>query len=100
VNVTSSRALGTTYTNNTGRPIFVLVALNGNSGSTTDYSASTIVNGVGIMTSYSSGAYNNPHGGNAGMTISFIVPTNATYMIVTSQIWGVNGSIVTWFELS
>lgn len=32
-----TRSLGTTYTNSTGRPIFVAVALNGNSGSTSSF---------------------------------------------------------------
>jgi len=95
-----SRSLGTTYTNSTGRPIFVLVSLNGNAGSTTSFLARGYVNDVQIWLSYASGSYNPPVAGYAVTTVYLIVPAGSTYRITTEQIWGANGYIASWAELS
>ena len=75
--VTASRSTNTTYTNNTGKPIMVMLRIiTGGAGAT--------VGGVTIM-DFSSANLNTATNGN------FIVPTGATY--------SVTGSINKWFEL-
>lgn len=73
-NVTSSRSVGVTYTNNTGKPIMVLVNLSGK--------GLAIVGGVTIKTSRIDDEGD----------FSFIVPPNTTYKCT--------GSIISWAELS
>ena len=81
-NVKLSRALGTTYTNSTGKPISVMV------GIVNAAQVSWTVDGVLIGTNGDSGGYNN--------VITFIVPAGATYTGTT-----VSGtpSVQTWVEL-
>ncbi len=79
--VTSSRSLGTTYTNNTGKPILVMVVAN---PLFQGQSVSIDVNGTNIVTaSLFSNAY----------PISFIVPNNQTYTVTNI------GQINQWCEL-
>lgn len=83
-NMTSSRSLGTTYTNSTGRPIIVMYGVIANSVARTNQEA--IVNGnikVAQCASY---------GGDPGTGMTFIVPAGSTYYIsshggVTSYFW-------------
>lgn len=80
--VTSSRALGTNYTNNTGRPIQVIVSTVAN---TSAPATSVTVSGVVIATAQGSESYYQ------GVPISFIVPNGAVY--------SVSGSMSKWVEL-
>lgn len=77
-NVTSARSPGATYTNNTGRPIQVLINANFNAGS-------LVIGGV-VIPINDSDFYAQP---------SFIVPNGSTYRVNI----GAGGSILTWAEL-
>ena len=79
--VTASRASGTTYTNTTGRPIFVVVS---QSSSTTNYSIQ--VNGVNIN-SFTSAGYST--------ACSAVVPSGATYKLTGGSL----ASPIGWAEL-
>ena len=79
-NVTSSRALSTTYTNSTGKPIFCNLVIN-TSGSG---SYGVVVGGVTV---YSVGSYS---GGS--VPVSFVVPSGATYSATGT-------ALVSWVEL-
>ena len=80
-NVAASRAFATTYTNSTGRPIFVYVQSTGASSSMTATVAGVIVAGANTTSTAS--------------VVYFIVPSGATYVV--AQVGGV--SIVRWAEL-
>lgn len=80
--VTASRALSTTYTNSTGRPIFVSVSGSVNSAA----EMSVLVNGVQV------GKQTSP--GGSVMCITAIVPPGATYRVQIGS-----GSLQTWFEM-
>ena len=86
-NVTASRALGTTYTNSTGRPIFVMVAasnnVNASWGLITPVVAGTTLPDARAIVNQSYA------------TISFIVPSGATYVLTTSG----SISLQAWAEL-
>jgi hypothetical protein len=84
-NLTSSRAIGTTYTNSTGKPILVNITLNTGSSSATTFTAGGVI--VGSISI-------NVSGGLAGQ--SFIVPNGSTYFATNTA--GAN-SINTWAEL-
>jgi len=86
-NLTSSRAAGTTYTNSTGKPIFVQI---GGSQSGT-YSIFTLtVNGVVVDTwSLNLASY----GATIG-SVKAIVPNGATYLYTVTT-----GSLNNWYEL-
>ena len=77
-NVTSARSPGVTYTNNTGRPIQVLINANLNAGS-------LVIGGV-VIPINDSDFYAQP---------SFIVPNGSTYRVNL----GTSGFILTWAEL-
>lgn len=79
-NVTASRALGTTYTNSTGKPIMIRV--NKNNVANTGWSM--FVNGVVV-------AIVNGYG--TGNGASVIVPNGATYSADTVN------ALLSWFEL-
>lgn len=83
VDVTASRATNTTYTNSTGRPIWVVAAIyvTVNGGG-----IQININGSGITNNWSLFTHGNP--------CSWVVPIGATY--------GVSGScgVVWWSELS
>jgi hypothetical protein len=85
-NVTLSRASGTTYTNNTGKPIQVSVSLNGYNSDLPYLSLSISGILVSVMDSGS---------GMSGMSISGIVPNGATYVVTISLPAGE----LTWAEL-
>jgi hypothetical protein len=79
--VTVSRAIGTTYTNSTGKPI--LVSVNGVSGAT----ATLTVAGVQVARCSQST-------GGLGWQLSAVVPADATYVYNTSA-----GNLANWAEL-
>lgn len=89
-NVLASRAWSTTYTNTTGRPIFVSAAGSvGTSGAVVQLTVNGVLfpgtsDSVGGNTGYVSGAY-------------AIVPPGGTYSLGVST--GVVGSLYTWSEL-
>ena len=88
-NLTASRALDTTYTNSTGKPIYVNVTCSNN---TTNAAANAIVNGISF------GSYWVHNGstvwlGNTG----FIVPNGATYSFSSGTSGA--GSLNNWTEL-
>lgn len=68
--VTASRAFGTIYTNSTGKPIFVSVAL----GTSQSGSISAIVGGVTIASHYFQYEPATPF-------VDFIVPNGSTYQV-------------------
>jgi len=90
-NVGSSRALGTTYTNSTGKPIQLSVTINHPAGANSEISIS--VNSVVI------GGLADTYGGNSPalkMALQHIIPAGATYAI--SIVLG-SPTIASWFEL-
>jgi hypothetical protein len=84
--VTGSRAIGTTYTNNTGRPIQVSIIVSANPNQT---NATLVVNGIAVS------RIQNQFGDRALVgTISAIVPNGVTYSVSAGS-----SSIVSWAEL-
>jgi hypothetical protein len=97
VRVTPGRVSGTTYTNNTGKPIQVIVSTNSTTagGGNTNTSVA-VVSGVTIATittAESSGFYQLP------LVHSFIVPNSGTYSITNTAGAGNTMTIVSWAEL-
>jgi hypothetical protein len=90
VNVTSNRALATTYTNSTGRPIMVAI--------TNYFSQSNAlvlnVDSFGVTAQFSS-AFNTGGGGTVGSpNLCVVIPIGATY-IVPNTFW----PFEYWWEL-
>ncbi len=85
-NVTSSRAVNTTYTNTTGRPIMVVFTPNASA----NLYGYAVVNGLNI-------AYQQftPSGGGGCAAWSFVVPSGGTYSITNTS----NLTLLSWFEL-
>ena len=82
-NVTASRALGTTYTNSTGKPILISVTVVG----ANDFGTTTLtVSGVAAASVSNSSQY--------GQTknICYVIPPSSTYSVVGSP-------IILWTEL-
>jgi hypothetical protein len=84
--VLASRAINTTYTNNTGRPIMVYVSYV-NASATSITSQQAVVDGVTIL---NSGLGNNRRG-----VMTFIVPGGSTYSVNMTG----GDSLVGWAEL-
>lgn len=84
-NVTGSRALNTTYTNTTGRPIEVVVSL---LTTTSEDSLSVIVSGITILTGDLGGDVGE------GGVFSFIVPSSSTYRLTST-----GNTLSNWAEL-
>jgi hypothetical protein len=84
--VVGSRALGTTYTNSTGKPIMVNVAAT--IINTTTITA--VVDGVTVAQENGTGASSN-----APATVSFIVPNGSTYSVSNSG----STTLTVWAEL-
>jgi hypothetical protein len=80
-NVTGSRALSTTYTNSTGKPIFVSVMAGGNS------TLQAYVNGAEIQRCVFTITSTNTN-------VAFIVPNGSTYSVTSSA-----SGIILWTEL-
>jgi hypothetical protein len=89
--VTSSRAIGTTYTNNTGKPIQVVI-LGYTNGAAGGYVLCNINSNSVPMGNYYSA------GGSYPLTGSIIVPVGATYQVAISATAG-SPSYSAWFEL-
>jgi hypothetical protein len=83
-NVTSSRSLGVTYTNTTGKPIMVYIFFRDSDDNGTP--TSFLIDGVQFVSSGGSGMKNT--------MLSFIVPNGNTYSIQTT-----NASFYNWNEL-
>ncbi|AKA60329.1 hypothetical protein P26218_26 [Rhodoferax phage P26218] len=87
-NVTGSRVLGTTYTNTTGKPIFVIGCITFGAGAGA-YNFNVAGSAVGTITgSQANGAL---------PTIGGIVPTGASYSISFAS--GTAGTLTSWTEL-
>jgi hypothetical protein len=81
-----TRAIGTTYTNSTGKPIMVAITVTCNAGNTVQ---GLTINGVAVY----AGAVNVL---GAGAGFALIVPNGATYVTLTN---GGTLTLVTWVEL-
>jgi len=85
-----SRADGTTYTNSTGKPIFVSLTVYSNETATVG-TGSVVVGGVTITTGLVGAGFTH----NMFYQTAFIVPNGSTYQVNI----GSGGSIVGWAEL-
>lgn len=83
-NLTSSRALGTTYTNTTGKPIQIAISVESVG---TDSIIFISINSVVVIQQTVRGPYNE------GASASVIVPNGATYSASGGQV------LLRWFEL-
>lgn len=86
-NVTASRAVGTTYTNTTGRPIFVSVYF-----AAMDPGREVLLTVAGQQVS--TGQSSNTHD---RVTISALVPAGATYAVTAR--FGSTQTLLHWYEL-
>lgn len=77
--VTASRALNTTYTNSSGKPI--QVSLYASSGTTTGNTISLSVGGVVIASASSPSSGISGSIGQSNLPITVIVPSGATYIV-------------------
>lgn len=84
--LTSSRAIGTTYTNSTGRPIMVAAVFTNNS---TNQTMGFTVSGVNVV-------FDQMAGVNTGGGGTIIIPNGATYVAYTSA---GTLTLVSWSEL-
>jgi len=84
--VTASRANGTSYTNSTGAPIFVMISGDDNTGQA-----------LNLVVTVDSVALPAQSGSPAGSTtaFTFIVPIGKTY----SATWNASASVSAWYEL-
>ena len=87
-NMTNSRRFNTIYTNNTGRPLFVVISLN----NVNDRTFSITINGVRVP--FLGGSIGS---GTIDITIgNFIVPVGGTYQLQ----FGIPVPIISWYELT
>lgn len=84
-NVTASRAIGTTYTNSTGKPIFVEVQLQLASGQGMNFQK----NGANVQ------AFGNGGSGSGGFTTASIIPAGYTYGVTATP----GATMIGWYEL-
>jgi hypothetical protein len=90
--VTASRALGTTYTNSTGRPIMFSVSATGNGG----FIQAVLIGQISGVTVITNGANSGTAGGATYASFTLIVPSGSSYNATNG-----NGcTLQTWFELS
>lgn len=82
LNVTSSRTAGVTYTNTTGKPIYVYIVVRDAGGQ----GYTVTINGISIDYVNMTGAFDIPH--------SFIIPAGATYRVIPNS-----NTISKWLEL-
>ncbi len=88
-----TRAIGTTYTNSTGRSIVVTITLDGSGpGARHDFS----INGTVVCKSYATDYYSAVAATTHYQVITMIVPNGATYLLSTGS--GTT-SIAQWQEL-
>jgi hypothetical protein len=90
-NVTSSRALGTIYTNSTGKPIMIAVSATGNGG----FIQAILIGQINSVTIITNGANSGTAGGATYASFTLIVPNGATYNASN----GGGCTLQTWFEL-
>ena len=90
-NVTSSRALGTTYTNSSGKPIQVNAWTTANGSPTGNTDITITVSGTAVAFNSS---YHGTAAGNWSPFVSAIVPVGATYTVTADTY-----SSFTWMEL-
>ena len=88
--VTAIRALSTTYTNTTGRPIHVSVNLNPDTGATSPYAALN-VDGNPIAQGKAS-----VESGQVYLNVYSIVPPGSTYGVVSST--GTGAAVIRWWR--
>ena len=86
--VTAIRALGTTYTNTTGKPIFVVVSGNPSNSPET---LSLIIDGIVVWDQNIDG-----ENSDTNVVVSGVVPHNSAYAVSTN---GNNTTISRWVEL-
>ena len=84
---TGSRSSGVTYTNNTGKPIMISVIASGRDATVTIYVGSVLV-------ATQTDIYDGPANASTGSTI---VPSGATYRVISTNKYGVN--VTSWSEL-
>ena len=94
-NVTSERSLGTTYTNSTGRFIFVMVRVTSNTvgTGTAAESISGYINGTPVVGGQWASGTNQSYGG-----LSMMVPNGATYEVAWDTTPG-GATLNAWFEI-
>lgn len=85
-NVAASRAMGTIYTNSTGKPIFVIISPN---------ASANLIGTLEINGSNAGFIQFTPSGGGGGCSISFMVPDGSTYKMVNNANFGIQF----WWEL-
>ena len=84
-NLTSSRAINTTYTNSTNKPIFVAVTMTTGTSSDSRWEVGGVTNPGGVYTNSSNGRNN----------LSTVVPSGDTYKLVVNG----NGTLSGWMEV-
>src|SRR5574340_137467 len=90
--VTGSRSSGSTYTNNTGRPLFISGWATSTAGSAQTMSAKITIAGVDVF-------LNENYSVNTSSDVAFfgVVPPGATYVVTSAGTVG--ASLTKWFEL-
>ena len=91
-NLTSSRSLGSTYINNTGKPIELCVSVNNTFAGVSAEFCTLYINDFQLP--FSGGGFN-VAGANKTATVTFTIPNGSSYR-VTSQ---TGGTLVNWTEL-
>jgi hypothetical protein len=86
VNETGSRALGTSYTNDTGGAIFVMITAT----SSTESALSAVVEGTALPSGTGSAT------AGIGLSTEFVVPAGDTY---SAQVTSGTGTLDAWYEL-
>lgn len=89
-NVTASRAMGTTYYNTTGKPIYVSVNVSGTVANSTVYLSITVNGVLQDQCGYIAGT----PAANFGVAAHAIVPPGASYVVGSTQ-----ASLASWTEL-
>ena len=89
-NVGASRVLGTTYTNSTGRPIFICVVVG--AGTFINCLATLTING---LTCTNFGCNSGTAGGACYPVITAVIPVGGTYAVSNAN----SAVLQSWFEL-
>jgi hypothetical protein len=93
--LTASRALDTTYTNSTGRPISIVVTANGYNGGSRSWVFLT-VNGTNYGQIYTNDYYSASNLTPGVVMINGIIPAGATYKITSG---GSASTLLQWSEM-
>ena len=94
--VTASRAIDTTYTNSTGRPIFIVVTVSGYNGGAPRSSAALVVNGSIYGTVYTNEYYSASALTPGLVMVIGVIPDGQTYRVTTA---GNPSTLSQWSEL-